>query len=490
MKRGRALGKRSTSASGGLGWNAVSAALPLVASFVVSLVLAPWFGERLFGIYFLAMTVATLALIPAKFGIQVATSRLLSEHDDEPGPWLRSGLIARLAFTLPTAVLLVIAAPLVARWLESSDQETAFAMAAAVVISTSVFEFATEAMVGLRAFRAQVGARMVALALRLVAVFIVRFGGFSVVVFLAAHAVAALLPGIVALVVLLNRCRGAATMQKVRRTMEVATPMAFASASFLIYSHTDRLMLGWMHGPELVGQFGVARNVIDAALFPAVALTWSLRPALVRALRDGGAARMVPGLREGTRLSLLYVLLTVGLLAPIGDLLLPGLYDPEYRDAGLYFLGLLPVLAIRGVSTVIFPGMIALDQQSAYGRLMGLTAVVNVALNFALIPRFGAWGATLATGLALVALTVGGIRHLRAAGCRGYIRNAVQDSWPGALAASAGCVVLLVARQQGLGWIGLFGLALVTGLVSAGLILRRWPPRLGPQSDPEGPVAP
>lgn len=461
----------------------VSAALPLVASFVVSLVLAPYFGDRLFGIYFLSMTVATFALIPAKFGIQIATSRLLSENEDAPGPWLRAGLLTRLAFTLPTAGLLALLAPFLAQRLGSADDEVAFAMAAAVVVSTSIFELATESLVGLRMFRAQVGARLVALALRLAAVVVVRSGGFSVVVFLGAHAIASILPGIIALAVLLYRCRGAATMAELRRTMEVATPMAFAGASFLIYSHTDRLMLGWMHGPELVAQFGVARNVIDAALFPAVALTWSLRPGLVRALRHGGIDAMISPLREGTRLSILYVVLTVGLLAPIGDLLLPGLYDAQYRDAGLYFLGLLPVLAIRGLTTVLFPAMFALDQQAAYGRLMGITAVTNVVLNLALIPRFGAWGATAATAIALIALSVGGIRHLRAAGCRGFVRDAVRESWTGALGAAVACAVLVIARMQGIGWVALFGLALASGLLIAGLVLRAKPPRLGTEAD-------
>lgn len=468
----------------------VSAALPLVASFVVSLVLAPWFGERLFGIYFLAMTVATFALIPAKFGIQIATSRLLSENEDEPGPWLRAGLLARLAFTLPTAAGLFLLAPVLSRTLGSQGQDAAFAWAAAVVVSTSVFEFATEALVGLRAFRAQMAARLVALALRLGAVFAVRFGGYSIAIFLAAHSVAFLLPGLVALAVLLWRCRGGATVAGLRRTMEVATPMAFASASFLIYAHTDRLMLGWMHGPELVAQFGVARNVIDAALFPTAALTWSLRPGLVRALRDGGVDGMKPVLREGMRLSLVYTVLAVGLLAPIGDLLLPGLYDAQYTDAGLYFLGLLPVLALRALSTVIFPGLLALDEQASYSRLMTLTAALNLLLNLALIPRFGAWGASAATALSIIALTVGGMRQLRAHGCTGYVREALRASVPAAIAALVGAVLLTAARLQGVGWVGLLGLATVLGLGSAALLLRRTPPRLGPTRPGEPPVAP
>jgi O-antigen/teichoic acid export membrane protein len=453
--------------------------LPLVASLVVSLVLAPWFGDRQFGIYFLAMTVATFALIPAKFGIQVATSRLLSENEEEPGPWLRAGLLARTAFTLPTAAALVLLAPFLADRLGSPDQDAAFALAAAVVVSTSVFEFATESLVGLHAFRAQVAARLAALALRLGAVFLVRFGGYSVVVFLAAHALAFLLPGLLALGVLLYRCPGRPTVDRIRRTMSVATPMAFASASFLIYSHTDRLMLGWMHGPELVAQFGVARNVIDAALFPAVALTWSLRPGMVRALREGGVNGLRPGLREGTRLSLGYVFLAVALFAPIGDRLLTGLFGSEYRDAGLYFLALLPALALRGATTVIFPGMVALDRQAAYGRLMGLTAAANFVMNLALIPRFGAWGATASTFVALLALSIGGVRHLRADGCTGFIRNGLVGALP-ALAAGIACsLVLSVARARGMDWIGLFALAALLGLSSAGFLLRRNPPRLG-----------
>jgi len=457
---------------------------------VVSLVLAPWFGERIFGIYFLAITVATFALIPAKFGIQIATSRLLSENEDEPGPWLRAGLLARVATTLPTAGLLFAMAPTIAGWLGAPEYDSAFAWAAAVVVSTSIFELATESLVGLRAFRAQMGARLAALALRLGAVLAVRYGGYSVVVFIAAHSFAFLLPGLTALFVLLVRCRGAATMSGIRRTMEIATPMALASASFLVYQHTDRLMLGWIHGPELVAQFGVARNVIDAALFPAAALTWSLRPVLVRARRLGGPAAMRPLLQEATRLALIYTFLAVALLAPIGDMLLPGLYDAEYADAGLYFLVLLPVLALRASSIVIFPWLLAMDAQAQYGRLMTISAVINLTLNFLLIPRFGAWGATAATSVALAGLTVGGFHQLRTRGGTGFLVGAIRSSLAAGGIAVIGSLVLVFARGQGLGWLPLLGIAALWGFIASVLLLRRHPPRLGGGLNPDPPVAP
>jgi len=468
----------------------IAAGLPLVASFVVSLVLAPWFGERVFGIYLLAMTVATFALIPAKFGIQVATSRLLSEHEDDAGNWLRSGLVLRMAFTLPTSAALFALAPFLASRLGGPDSNAAFAMAAAVVVSTSVFEFATEALVGLRAFRAQLLIRMVALALRLAAVFAVRYGGFPVEIFLVAHSVAFLAPGLVALAVLLFRHRGHTSMAGMRRTLQVATPLAFASASYMIYAHTDRLMIGWMHGPAPVAQFGIARNVIDAALFPIVALTWSLRPALVRAFQAGGTAAMRPVLQEGTRLSILYTLLAVGLLAPVGDLIIPGIYSTDFTAAGLYFVGLLPVLALRALPTVVFPALLALDAQGRYSRLMTVTAIVNLVLNFALIPRFGAWGAIAATGVAMVGLAAGGIGQLRAIGCRGFIRGALSECLPAAAVATVGAIGLVLLRSQQVSWVFLLLAALGYGAVAALLLLRLQPPRLGYSANPDPPQTP
>jgi O-antigen/teichoic acid export membrane protein len=269
--------------------------------------------------------------------------------------------------------------------------------------------------------------------------------------------------------------------------MEIAAPMALASASFLIYSHTDRLMLGWMHGPELVAQFGVARNVIDAALFPVIALTWSLRPGLVRAHRAGGPAAMRPLLREATRLALIYTFLAVALLAPIGDLLLPGLYDAEYSDAGLYFLGLLPVLALRATSIVVFPGLLAMDAQAHYSRLMTLTALVNLVLNFALIPRFGAWGATAATTVALAGLTIGGIRQIRALGGTGFVRDSIRSSLGAGAIALFGALVLILVRKQGLGWLPLLGIAFLWGATASIVLLMRDPPRLGGGGDTDPP---
>jgi O-antigen/teichoic acid export membrane protein len=174
-------------------------------------------------------------------------------------------------------------------------------------------------------------------------------------------------------------------------------------------------MLGAFDTEAVVGQFSVARNVIDAAMFPVVALTWSLRPAFVRALRPGADEPVGEVLAEGLRLSVVYVCCGAALMAALGPELLRGLYGVEFSEAGRLLVWMVPLLALRGLGTAIFPLLVAADAQRAYARLMGWTAGVNVAANLVLIPTFGAIGAIGSTFVALLLLTVGGFHEVRRA---------------------------------------------------------------------------
>lgn len=397
----------------GLGFNLTSAALPLVGSFLVSVLLAPYFGDARWGEYSLVLSAATLLLILAKFGVHAATSRLISEHENEAGRWLRAGLVWRSGFTLAVGAMTWLGSDLLARSFNPSSDGTAFRWTAAVVVGASAYEFAAESLVGLRAHRAQLLLRTSFLALRLAALFAVRALGLGVAAFVAGHAFGQLLPAAIALGALLWMHPGRADAVARARTWDLSLPLALSSASFLVFAHTDRLMLGWFHDTSAVGQFAVARNVVDAALFPLAALGWSVRPALIRALASDGEAAATSTLREGTYLSLLFSIVIPGLLLVLGPPLLVALYTPSYAEAASLLWWMVPLLALRGFGAMVFPALLALDGQRAYARWMLWTAVANVVCNLALIPRWGARGAILATALSLLLLTIGGFTEVR-----------------------------------------------------------------------------
>src|SRR6187401_2497092 len=89
-------------------WSLALSLLPVVASFIVSWIIARFSGPEVWGAVSWAMAFATQVLIIAKMGIDLGASRLASEYGvDRPGSLralLKAGADIRLLFTLPTAV--------------------------------------------------------------------------------------------------------------------------------------------------------------------------------------------------------------------------------------------------------------------------------------------------------------------------------------------------------------------------------------------------
>ncbi len=401
--------------SSGLVWNLGSAILPLIGSFLVSVLLFPYLGRQATGRYILVMSAATFFLIVGKFGIQAAASRLVSEHEDRPGPWIRAALALRGLFTLPTALIaLLVSAPL-ARFIDGDALVDPFYLVAAVIVAASSYELTGEILVGLRRYPLLLGVRVVFLALRIAVVLWVRSAGWGVVTFLAGHAVSQLVTSAGVWSWLLRRfpTGGVDGAQARRRMFSISFPLALSSASFLVYAQTDKLMVGWLKDAATAGDFGVARTVLDAALFPTFAIAWTLRPALIRALKDGHAPLFRLRLRTGLLWSAAFAVGGGAALYWIGPPLVVALYGRTFSTSADLLRWMAPILFLRGVGTVVFPVLLATDRQSTYARLMALTAALNVAANLLLIPPLGAVGAILATIASLVPLSLGGLAIVR-----------------------------------------------------------------------------
>jgi len=399
--------------TGDLVWNMGSALLPLFASFLVSVLLFPYLGREGTGHYILVMSAATFFLIVAKFGVQAAASRLVSENLDDPGPWIRAGLQVRAAFTIPVAIIALALSPWLARAIDGPTLVHPFWMVAPVLVAASSYELVGEILVGLGRPRSLFSLRTVFLVLRVIAVLVVRSAGWGVVAFLLGHVLAQFLSAGAVWRTLLQRYSSrfsAAEAGDARRlVLKISAPLALSSASFLIYAQTDKLMVGWLIDAGTAGDFGVARTVLDAALFPTFAIAWTLRPPLIRAVREEDASAIRARLGEALGWSIVYAVGASLLLYFAGPPLLLRLFSREFAGAAPLLQWMVPILFLRGIGTLIFPALLATDEQGTYARLMVLTAGLNVAANLLLIPRFGPRGAILATVLSLLPLTVGGL---------------------------------------------------------------------------------
>jgi PST family polysaccharide transporter len=173
-------------------------------------------------------------------------------------------------------------------------------------------------------------------------------------------------------------------------------PLLLGSLAAMIYMRSDILMLGKMAGFKAAGIYSAASQITEAcAIFP-MAFVPALFPILLRWRKLGGDfyARQFERLFLGATLAGVGIALGLTITAP---LVIRLLYGVEYSSAA-------SILVIHAWSAIFLYVAIIQTGYDITERLTWLTAVrtaagatVNIVLNFALIPRYGAPGSAMAT---------------------------------------------------------------------------------------------
>jgi O-antigen/teichoic acid export membrane protein len=195
------------------------------------------------------------------------------------------------------------------------------------------------------------------------------------------------------------------------RLMTLSIPLAVSSASVTIYSQMDKLMLGYFDGVEEVGQYAVARAVTEVSLFPAFAFVLTLRPALASRYASGDLGECANLIRHSLRMSLVFGVLFAAVYAVLAEPLMVLVYSEEFRYAGSLMAVFLLVLLLRSLGAMVLPALVAAERTKMYAYITTISAVINFGLNLALIPRYHAWGAVVATIISYGVLLIAGLRQ-------------------------------------------------------------------------------
>jgi len=393
--------------------------LPVASGFVVSWVIARWGGPRVIGTVSWVMSFATAALILAKFGLDLASSRLASEYGVKNPGYLRrlfkAGITFRVVFTLVVGGLILAFARPLAAFFGDTSMAGAIGFGALVVVCASFYEFQENFLVGLNRLGTVYKIRSTHLIARITFTIALVFLGAGASAILGGYC-AAWLIAILAYALLLHRYLPAGHVDSpegmTRRLLVLSATLAISSASVTIFSHMDRLMLGYFSGVEEVGQYAVARNIAEVSLFPVFAIVMMLRPALASRYSTGEVAECSRIIRTSLRFSLVSGVLFAAIFAVLGAPLVTFVFSESFRYSGELMVLFIWIIAFRSIGSVILPALIAADRTKAYAYLTTLSAVINFVLNLVLIPRYQSKGAILATIISYGVLMLIGLREV------------------------------------------------------------------------------
>jgi len=179
--------------------------------------------------------------------------------------------------------------------------------------------------------------------------------------------------------------------------LKSALPLALVNVIGILMMQIDVLMLGFFKEAKDVGLYSAGQKIVALLYILPSILATSLFPALSRfaGLNDREKAKSLA--EKGITLNLLLAIPMVMGGIVLGSQIIGFLYGQEYLPATLPFQILLLTTLIIFPGTIVGNYIFAYDQQKRLAPNTFIGSLSNVIFNAILIPRYGIFGAALAT---------------------------------------------------------------------------------------------
>jgi len=175
-----------------------------------------------------------------------------------------------------------------------------------------------------------------------------------------------------------------------------ALPFALLAGLGIINTQTDVLMLGFMGTPEDVGFYRIASRVASLVAFALTAVGAALAPRIA-ALHATGDRSEMQNLSTKAALATTLFALPMALVLVFGGSWILLLFGEEFQKGSTALAVLSVGQLINAAMGVVGLLLTMTGHHALVARTLTFSAVLNIALNAALIPQFGASGAAIAT---------------------------------------------------------------------------------------------
>ena len=246
------------------------------------------------------------------------------------------------------------------------------------------------------------------------------------------------------------------------RRLKASLPIGISFAMIQIYYSIDSVLLGYLRDTGEVAQYAVAYRIpLGVFAFAAVWVAVVYPHASAMFVNERERLRRQVGTFASYSVA---IALPLGVGATLGGAaLMPKLFGDEFEPATTPFMLLTWAVAISIVSVNFGNILLGCGDEKRYAIGVTVGAVLNVALNFALIPPLGTSGAAIATIAAELAVLAYMIKRFR------VVLGPVELEWGRIARATAATAVMagaLLAAHE-LDTLLLIGLGAVVYLVAA-----------------------
>ena len=190
-----------------------------------------------------------------------------------------------------------------------------------------------------------------------------------------------------------------------RETMAFGVRAWVGTLAGILNARVDQIVMGFITTEAILGVYSVAVNVSEVLLYLPNATAAALLPAIMRSAPEDRASQAMSVFRR------LAVVTAAGSLAAglVGVPLIPVLFGHPFHSSILPFVILLPGGIGYAALVVAEASLLAVGSPQRASLSMVVALAVGLVLDFALVPSFGASGASAAATAAFLVSGVTGI---------------------------------------------------------------------------------
>ncbi len=367
-----------------------------VLSLFLTIVLARYLGDYVFGEYSFVLTVVMLFNVLAVFGLDILAVREISKNMEKTGLYLFNLLLLKILMGIFSFIVLVGVIKIIGK---SESVNHCLYFAGFIVFIMAIADsfgsiFNAHEKLELKAF-SLLASKILLVILVLLAVFLKK-GIVSIVFFILLTEIFRLVLSVLIYRLRLNTFSFKFDMGLCKSLLRNAFSFALISAISIIYFKIDIVMLSLLKNDQVVGWYSAAYNLVAALIFIAGAYNLAIYPSLSR---DAEKSQDLLSFRWRKSVKYLFIIsipITIGTLF-LADRFIELFYSTEYYNSGSALKILIITLPWIFVNSINMQVLYAFNMQLKASVIMAICTLINILLNLYLIPRYSYIGASIAT---------------------------------------------------------------------------------------------
>ena len=386
-----------------------------VIQLILIVYMVRYLGAEAFGKYSFAASFSSIFAILLDLGLSVLSIREISKNTQKAGEYLSNILIIKTVLSFVTLILIFTAINLM-RY--PPDTTLAVYIFAGIIVLSS---FTSSFKSIFRAFERMQYEAVISITEKILVFVLVMSAllyGYGLIGVILAMLMAQAMISLIAFITVLKKFTRPFSKfdaKLSRKLLKEALPFGIASVFSVIYFQTDTIMLSMMKGDIVVGWYGAAYRLVMGTLFVPIAFVAALYPVLSKSFTSS-KEEFIKIFKKGFKLLAIFAIpLGIGTTL-LADKIIELLYGNEFTESIVALQILIWVASLMSLYMIVGHVLASMNRQKIDTYVTGVSAILNVVLNFMLIPKYGLVGAGIASIFSQIFVLLLELRYLKRLG--------------------------------------------------------------------------